>query len=286
MKHRGFTLIELLVVIAIIAILAAILFPVFAQAKQAAKKTQDLSNTKQTALGVLLYCGDTDDVFPVTAVYEWNASPEAGWATRIAPYLKSLPILRSPLDSGNDAGDNNFLGPWLSFASNSLTAWGTDNPGGGNNPIGLITARFPWQPYGSISATAPGKPAETILLSLRYNSDCYKAFPTWGDPKGVNRANFQPWPTMIYDDLTASPWSQGINGLIPRGTRSVAPANYPGNIYQENDPNSAGGTVSAHYGGQSTFAFADGHAKSMKPQSTNPDPANHPEQNMWDSRRG
>jgi prepilin-type N-terminal cleavage/methylation domain-containing protein len=51
MKQSGFTLIELLVVIAIIAILAAILFPVFAQAKDAAKKTQSLSNIKQLALG-------------------------------------------------------------------------------------------------------------------------------------------------------------------------------------------------------------------------------------------
>ena len=50
-NRKGFTLIELLVVIAIIAILAAILFPVFAQAKEAAKKTSCLSNTKQIALG-------------------------------------------------------------------------------------------------------------------------------------------------------------------------------------------------------------------------------------------
>ncbi len=53
-KSRAFTLIELLVVIAIIAILAAILFPVFAQAKAAAKKTQSLSNVKQIALSVLM----------------------------------------------------------------------------------------------------------------------------------------------------------------------------------------------------------------------------------------
>src|ERR1035438_8105011 len=63
MKHRGFTLIELLVVIAIIAILAAILFPVFAQAKLSAKKTADLSNEKQIALGALMYSNDSDDLF-------------------------------------------------------------------------------------------------------------------------------------------------------------------------------------------------------------------------------
>ena len=59
--RRAFTLIELLVVIAIIAILAAILFPVFAQAKAAAKKTVCLSNLKQIGVGTMLYEADNDD---------------------------------------------------------------------------------------------------------------------------------------------------------------------------------------------------------------------------------
>src|SRR5947208_1947853 len=61
---KAFTLIELLVVIAIIAILAAILFPVFAQAKLAAKKTQGLNETKQIGIGFNLYVNDYDDVLP------------------------------------------------------------------------------------------------------------------------------------------------------------------------------------------------------------------------------
>jgi prepilin-type N-terminal cleavage/methylation domain-containing protein len=64
MSRKGFTLIELLVVIAIIAILAAILFPVFAQAKEAAKKTSNLSNEKQLGTACMTYMADTDDRFP------------------------------------------------------------------------------------------------------------------------------------------------------------------------------------------------------------------------------
>ncbi len=61
---RAFTLIELLVVIAIIAILAAILFPVFAQAKAAAKKASAISNQKQIGTAMQIYMGDFDDYFP------------------------------------------------------------------------------------------------------------------------------------------------------------------------------------------------------------------------------
>jgi len=63
-RNRGFTLIELLVVIAIIAILAAILFPVFARAREAARKATCLSNLKQIALACLMYAQDYDEVLP------------------------------------------------------------------------------------------------------------------------------------------------------------------------------------------------------------------------------
>lgn len=90
-RNAAFTLIELLVVIAIIAILAAILFPVFAQAKAAAKKTSDLSNIKQTTLAVLMYTNDYEDKIPH---YNW---PEGYiFAARIQPYIKNRGIMRNP----------------------------------------------------------------------------------------------------------------------------------------------------------------------------------------------
>jgi prepilin-type N-terminal cleavage/methylation domain-containing protein len=79
---RAFTLIELLVVIAIIAILAAILFPVFAQAKLAAKKTQTLAQFKQTGLAANIYITDADDVFPLSMSYDSLAAGGVGaWRT-------------------------------------------------------------------------------------------------------------------------------------------------------------------------------------------------------------
>ncbi|HZH98418.1 MAG TPA: prepilin-type N-terminal cleavage/methylation domain-containing protein [Fimbriimonadaceae bacterium] len=83
MTRKAFTLIELLVVIAIIAILAAILFPVFAQAKEAAKKTGTLSNFKQTGTATIMYAGDNDDQFPL-GTSPIQASNQQRWNTYIS----------------------------------------------------------------------------------------------------------------------------------------------------------------------------------------------------------
>ncbi len=104
---KAFTLIELLVVIAIIAILAAILFPVFAQAKAAAKKTSCLSNTKQLATSAALYSGDADDYWLPSWMYQFNgAAPEpndtlAWWDDLAQPYMKSRNLVICPTRKGD-----------------------------------------------------------------------------------------------------------------------------------------------------------------------------------------
>jgi prepilin-type N-terminal cleavage/methylation domain-containing protein len=111
-RTSAFTLIELLVVIAIIAILAAILFPVFAQAKAAAKKTSELSNFKQLGLASLIYSNDTDDEFVTTAIYDFSSNADF-WAFRIVPYTKNAGIVRSPLDTTLPENyANAWCGPW------------------------------------------------------------------------------------------------------------------------------------------------------------------------------
>jgi prepilin-type N-terminal cleavage/methylation domain-containing protein len=82
--RRAFTLIELLVVIAIIAILAAILFPVFAQAKSAAKKTVAVSNMKQISTSLTLYTTDSDDIYPRNDDCTLNSSLNSAFNTQAA----------------------------------------------------------------------------------------------------------------------------------------------------------------------------------------------------------
>ena len=104
MTHRktlGFTLIELLVVIAIIAILAAILFPVFAQAREQARKTSCLSNLKQMGTSVAMYVQDYDERFPM--VYGgWGGVDRAAEYLLVYPYIKNIQVWRCPSASASE----------------------------------------------------------------------------------------------------------------------------------------------------------------------------------------
>jgi len=136
-KRRGFTLIELLVVIAIIAILAAILFPVFAQAREAARKTQCISNLKQIGLAGVMYANDYDETL-VPAGTRWYTggtngavvkgdciSPGTGtssWVSfcrQLVPYIKTQTIFTCPdltaqpcwgYEINTDSSDDDYAG--------------------------------------------------------------------------------------------------------------------------------------------------------------------------------
>ncbi len=111
-KSHGFTLIELLVVIAIISILASILFPVFARARENARRTSCLSNLKQMGLAMMQYTQDYDETYP----YAWSnlgTTPPGGlwglgtniwaWQQILHPYHKSVQVFACP--SGVGAND-------------------------------------------------------------------------------------------------------------------------------------------------------------------------------------
>lgn len=149
---KAFTLIELLVVIAIIAILAAILFPVFAQAKLAAKKAQDISNVKQKQTSLLIYAGDADDTLPLTYpdnrgnnLFDWPANRRGATGAQLSlfqshygnsmyPYIKNDQMFRGPQHvtawnpfgaqtptptRDNGYGMNSYLNGWIATASDS-----------------------------------------------------------------------------------------------------------------------------------------------------------------------
>lgn len=112
-RLSAFTLIELLVVIAIIAILAAILFPVFAQARESAKITSGLSNSKQVLIGMIQYNSDNDQVMPLGTNPFYIARDPSNralastfWHNSIQTYIKSYDVMRVPGDSTRP--DNNF----------------------------------------------------------------------------------------------------------------------------------------------------------------------------------
>jgi len=117
MKHKAFTLIELLVVITIIAVLAAILFPVFARARESARRTSCLSNLKQIGLGALMYSQDYDEKFMLIEVNgqtNSNKSNPFGWADALEPYLKSTQIFQCPSEPNGPAGPSGdfAISPW------------------------------------------------------------------------------------------------------------------------------------------------------------------------------
>ncbi len=193
MQKKAFTLIELLVVIAIIAILAAILFPVFAQAKAAAKKTACLSNERQVGTSLMLYTGDADDTLP--AVYDPQGGyglalgfmdPAAGnnWASAIYPYVKNLPVFTCPASTPRTGAGG----------YDAATAKGAANTNYFLN--GVVDGK---------SLTVVPQPSGTIFLhELRYYTRTAQVRPlhyTYWTAMGKNMAttNWQAFINVNYD---------------------------------------------------------------------------------------
>lgn len=106
-SRKGFTLIELLIVIAIIAILAAILFPVFARARENARKTSCLSNLKQIGLGVMQYTQDYDEYYPLNQAGSTQTERrQNSWRSQIFPYVKSTQLFVCPSNPLKDTWTN------------------------------------------------------------------------------------------------------------------------------------------------------------------------------------
>jgi prepilin-type N-terminal cleavage/methylation domain-containing protein/prepilin-type processing-associated H-X9-DG protein len=290
MRKKAFTLIELLVVIAIIAILAAILFPVFAQAKLAAKKISSLSNIKQTSLGILMYTNDVDDLFPAGCGSQWWYPRDGGWAWSTQPYIKSLALLRDPTDQLSTSNFYTWLlppnnpGVAISYASNGFL-WQDSANGYPTFMYGVMgVAQGSWMKNTYTNGTQVTKPAETIMMASRADGQ-----NLWG----------------MGDVISGVTWwdnGSGGAGLLPNGAAS-ATASYSVKPYNNAtvliNANKQFGAVYTPYAGQAPFSFADGHAKTMNPAQTDPNPTNtyisgpdyakcpngHDQKNMWDAYR-
>ncbi|HVL39242.1 MAG TPA: prepilin-type N-terminal cleavage/methylation domain-containing protein [Fimbriimonadaceae bacterium] len=287
MKRRGFTLIELLVVIAIIAILAAILFPVFAQAKAAAKKTSALSNVKQLGMANMMYLGDNDDKFTFAIGASWWGETDSNWVFNTQPYIKSYGLMIDPTDPKSKATWDSWMrgSAWadatflpISFGANGFVSGPWNVSRNGFPTKGVMGLDQPWWLLDtSANHTAVSNPAQTIMLASRH--DGQRMYGT-----GLYFSGWNWWD---------GPWAGGGNGgLIPDGgttqgndldmQRNGQPyVSQNGFVYNKNNHN---GGVSMH-NGVGIFVFTDGHAKAMAPVATNPNQRNRPQDNMWDAYR-
>lgn len=245
-KGHAFTLIELLVVIAIIAILAAILFPVFAQAKAAAKKTQSTSNVKNLVTASIMYAGDYDDNFcnqgepgPANG-WGWNMT----WIMETLPYMKNYGILLDPSDTHK--GPEN-TGPMFSYPANGVLGGTCGESVWAWKFRGVINANRNWFEQSSRPATQITRPAETIIFASRF-----KLPPNSGMKNGIE-GSFSPWATVIMA-------SDGVDGGTSLPGQKNGMFSAPDATYN--------GVINDGYSGQSPFAFSDGHAKTMRPIQT------------------
>jgi prepilin-type N-terminal cleavage/methylation domain-containing protein/prepilin-type processing-associated H-X9-DG protein len=248
--RRGFTLIELLVVIAIIAILAAILFPVFAQARAAARKTACLSNNKQIGLGLMMYAQDYDETFPFCANNSDVNIPRVDWYDAVEPYIK--------VGAGVDPNPN------PTFPRKQAQFWIC--PDFKNNAIPMAPGD-PAPPAFAANTYDParGYSANNNLLPYfnRSHPDPYKIFPAKSYPGNTHSLPEIQAPAQVVlvthsqgaAAVGGDDWFTGCEGMdsnMPPGltTGQGNPTRYCAGRYRHN--------------GGSVYTLADGHAKWFK----------------------
>jgi prepilin-type N-terminal cleavage/methylation domain-containing protein/prepilin-type processing-associated H-X9-DG protein len=251
-RKRGFTLIELLVVIAIIAILASILFPVFARARENARRASCQSNLKQIALGIKQYIQDYDERFPMVS---WNLSsggnPQAfGWTAAIKPYTKSDQMFQCPSQPNRDnvtlsspVANSDYWGYSDYFYNSNLGAHGNCTS---ESETGKVTLRESEIDYSS----------NVILIGDggRGGQHNIANSPFGGTPGGA--------------DNTKRPAANYVPGTFTRDTTNI-------NQWRR-DPADYDLVKETHLGGMN-IAFVDGHVKWYKPEKLtfdNPDGSN------------
>ena len=278
---KAFTLIELLVVIAIIAILAAILFPVFAQAKLAAKKAVDLSNMKQMGLGLMMYANDNDDVAP-QASWEFKGTAlgnpmnpkgkyQVHWTYTLQPYIKNYSIFIAPADSTPDQP--------IYPCPNGVEDFGKLNGGqmycdwqypNSYIPAYNVIPAHDWLP---VPYTTFPNPANMIAIAdRRYQSTAQTNPVIFSGKKGMS--GFNPSQPCTQEGATFDPTlgamgasepvqnSLGTYGFWNAAAIQALLPTMTGGVGGNDDPD-VGRVWYDFYGGLSNYAFADGHAKSQ-----------------------
>ncbi len=263
--RKGFTLIELLVVIAIIAILAAILFPVFAQAKLAAKKTQDLSNMKQIGTGLMIYLSDNDDVFPISSsdTLPYSQANSFRWSSSavIGPYLKNVDMFYTPGDNRSTLPTAMVLNPVdrrLRAATNSYMA-------NALSPVYFAAGYFPptvtAANYRGVFASGPYYTGDLSDVRSQSNTSLTNIADIIMLSGGAVQSMGQ---TYVGCTGTAGPNTEvvrcGYEDLIaPYDVLNLVLGTYYG------IPDATLRQAYTKFSGGSNFVFADTHAKSLRP---------------------
>jgi len=205
-QRRAFTLIELLVVIAIIAILAAILFPVFAQAKAAAKKTVCLSNGNQIGIALMLYLNDYDDAYPQEHPSSSNPAVDDSDAQLEnidygSPFLDILPYVSSRLVNKTEIyycpADPDPHGLTILDSNGNCLANGAPPPVPGFLTSSILNAYYLF----GMNQSQVTEPSRSVYINERNDGDCDVHYHPWLGEVGDSNGNPYTVPIAGATDL-------------------------------------------------------------------------------------